>query len=166
MKVKITLTSVMLGISLLVVAPTANAITVEEIAVVSVYPDDGFKFKLKRLKEKIVMIIKFSESSKVDYQQQLLGRRLSELKHIVINDNRAYIETTSQRYEATAGQLTESIIANNLDDKKDFTSRLFASHSEALNELKENYSFETAEYRFVMNDINSLKIYSNSLRPE
>lgn len=128
-----------------------------------VNPDNSSKYLGKRLKEKIILFFNFSHRSKANYYQDLLGKRLAELKYIVDKKDLAHIEKTSQRYEATAGMLTERIIDEGLTDQKESSISLFKKHMKIIDNIKNTFEYGTAEYRFVVNDHNSLKIYSDKL---
>lgn len=141
----------------------AQEISLERIKVERVNPDSQLAYKAKRLKEKIIMFFKFSPKRKAGYYKVLLNRRLSELRYIVESENIAHIEKTSQRYEATAGQLAELIIEKNIKEEVNSAIDLFTTHQLITEKLRDNFSYDTAEWRFVMNDFNSLKIYSEKL---
>lgn len=90
--------------------------------------------------------------------------RLAELKHIVDKRDIANIQTSTQRYSATAGQLTEFVLQKkNLADKKAEARELLLSHLPVVEELKSAYNDTTAEWRFVEHDVDYLKIYISQL---
>ncbi len=132
-------------------------------AIERIYPDSGFKYNLKRLEEKVTLLFKFTSSGKEKYMQSLLEERLLELEYIAETKNIAFIETTSQRYEATAGQLAEFLMAKSLRADAGKIKDQFQKHSEILKYFRDLFSYDTAEWRLMQNDINSLKIYSDSL---
>ena len=132
-------------------------------AIGRIYPDSFYAYNGKRLWEKIVLLTKFSPTSKVKYMQKLLNERELELEYIIETKNSAHIEKTSQRYETTAGQLAEFIIKRSLKRSVGTTKDKFDKHTVILNYFKNEFSQDTAEWRFVQNDINSLKIYSDKL---
>ena len=77
----------------------------------AVNPGNDFAYIIKRLQEKIILaILSFSDSRKLQYYEKLLGARLSELKFVVDKKDIANIQTASQRYSATAGELTQFIL--------------------------------------------------------
>lgn len=140
----------------LVVTPVAMA---QE----AVNPDNSGQYKFKRLKEKVTLMLKFSPNAKADYLTTLLNRRLSELQYIIEGDKMFYFEKATLRYATTAGQLTEEITQHNLSQKIQSTKELFQNHIPEIEQLKLNYDFNTAEWRFVEDDINYLKTYSDQL---
>lgn len=132
-------------------------------AAARIYPDSGTKFNLKRLSEKTMLFMNFSSKGKVKYMQKLMEERLLELEYIVETKNIAHIEKTSQRHETTAGKLTELIIDKLLRTEAGQVRDKFERHTGILEFLRDQYKYDTAEWRFVQNDINSLKIYSDML---
>ena len=127
-------------------------------------PDSGITYKTKRLKEKIALVLKFSNLSKASYLEKLLERRLYELKYIVENKQIAYLENSSQRYETSAGILTEFVLAKNVKSKKEELITMFRQHQKDIEKIRDNYSYDTSEWRLVMNDFNSLEIYISKLQ--
>lgn len=132
-------------------------------ATARIYPDSVSKYNFKRLGEKTILLLNFFPSGKVKYMQKLMEERLLELEYITETKNIAHIEKTSQRYEATAGQLTELIIVKSLRRDAGRVKDKFDKHTEMLKFLRSQFGQDTAEWRFVQNDINSLKIYSDRL---
>lgn len=130
-----------------------------------VYPDSVLKYNFKRLGEKTILFFNFFPSGKVKYMQKLFEERLLELEYIVETKNIAHIEKMSQRYETTAGQLTELIVEKLLRRDAGKVRDTFDKHTEMLKFLRSQYEYDTAEWRFIQNDINSLKIYSDQLSP-
>lgn len=128
-----------------------------------VNPSSG-SYQIKRLEEKIILLFKFSSQAKVDYYKVLLDKRLEELVYVVNSKDLANIEKTSQRYETTAGQLTEFILTKNLGSQKELLIKIFERHSKEIEKLRGVFVFDTGERRLVENDINSLKIYSSKLK--
>lgn len=133
-----------------------------QIAYEPINPGDGFKFSFKRLREKVMLaLVSFSSQSKYNYQKDLLNKRLAELKYVVDNKDIANIQTTSQRYSATAGQITELVINNDLD-KRDIRN-IFSSQLQVLKDIQKQFNDTTAEWRFIEHDIDYIKSYISQL---
>lgn len=141
----------------------AEAEVIPAIQREQINPDAGNRYLVKRFKEKVILFFKFSPDSKVDYYQTLLDKRLAELVYIADNKNIAFIETTSSRYESTAGQLTEMLVKLDNKDKFSATEKKFGEHLLILDQAQRNFMQPSAEWRFVQNDINSVKIYSQQI---
>lgn len=133
-------------------------------AIEKINPHDSISYTLKRLKEKIVFRFKFSTDSKIKYYKKLLSIRFSELFLVIENKEAANIEKSSQRYETTAGLLTDEILKSALNAEKEVVMKMFSEHSKILENIKTKYEYDTAERRLVQNDINSLKIYFDKLK--
>lgn len=146
---------------------TNGILATDEVLMVEyekINPGDDYKYVIKRLKEKIALFFVFKPESKVSYYKKLLSVRLAELKLVAENKDIANIQTTSQRYEATAGQLTEYIKKKSLSKYDQEVIDLFSSHIPVIQEVQKNYEFNVAEWRFLENDINSLKQYTGMLK--
>lgn len=135
---------------------------IESTSYEEINPKDGFKFSFKRLQEKIMLVLfSFSAQSKLDFQKDLLSKRLAELKYVVDNKDISNLQTTSQRYYSQAGQLTEFVLKNNLD-KHGLKDQL-SSHLLVLEVLKKQYNDTTAEWRFLEHDVDYIKAYIKQL---
>lgn len=142
---------------------TDSATPLIEVKYAGVNPSDSYRYTLKRLQENILLkIYSFFPQKKLSYSENLLDTRLAELKYIVDKKDIANIETTSQRYAATAGNLTEDA-KNASDQMKMQIKKMLTDHLAFINNLKSSYNDTTAEWRFVENDVNSLKEYISKL---
>ncbi len=121
-------------------------------------PDFPPLYNLKRLQEKLFSAISTSPTAKADYQQYLLDQRLAELDHLVKSQQYTYLWSSSLRYAAVAGNLTDYIIANNLKDKIPVVTEQFRNHQRALYALYVYYpkNINNDEWKYVLDDINYL----------
>jgi hypothetical protein len=134
------------------------------ISAESVNPGDDYRYIIKRLQEKITLfILGFSSQKKADYYVKLTAVRLSELKHVVDKKDIANIQTTSQRYAAVSGELTTFILDKNLTSYKQKVVDVMSAHIPNLEKLRDTYPYSSSEYRFVQDDINSLKSHISQL---
>lgn len=140
---------------------TNSSNLVASIKYEKVNPDNGMQYDFKRIKEKLFAVFAFSTAQKVNYQTEILEVRLAELKYIVDNEDIANIETGSQRYSATAGNLTKLVVDNNMP--KEQVKLVLEQHLQILQELRKSFNDTTAEWRFIENDVNYLKIYLKEL---
>lgn len=129
----------------------------------SVNPSQGYQYLMKRLKEKMNLMFNFSTEGKIIYYKELLRVRLAELKYVVDNKSITDIETTSQRYSATVGEITDLVISYDMNNHKQEIRDLLINHLTIIDILKGTYDDTTAEWRFVENDSNYLKIYISKL---
>lgn len=136
-----------------------------EIVYETVNPKDGFKYKLKRGKEKMLLsFFSIFPEKKVDLYINILDARLAELKYIAENKDIANIELGSQRYSAHAGDLTSYVLADpSLKDKKSVLITLFENHLSEIKNYQNGFEGTRAEWRFLEDDYNSLKSYISKL---
>lgn len=129
-----------------------------------VNPDNTRTYKLKRLKEKVILMLQLDSKKKANYMANLLDKRLAELAYTVDKKDIANIETVSQRYEASAGVLSKLVIERSLIKEKNELIVKFETNLEILEVLSKTFPYESAEFRLVMNDINSTKIYLDQIK--
>ncbi len=129
----------------------------------NVNPDNSSSYKVKRLKEKVTLIFKFSAKAKSAHLSKLLAKRMDELTYIVENKKMFYFEKATLRYSATAGQLSEVIVAKSLKSEAGSAKEQMEAYIPQIEKLQENFSSDSAEWRFLQDDINSLKIYIDKL---
>jgi hypothetical protein len=131
----------------------------------SANPDFPPLFSLKRIQEKAYLSLKTTPQSKVDYMRNLLNTRLEELSNQVNSESYDYILPSAQRYSTLAGQITELVISNNMKDEVKNIKEQFSDHLKTLNSIYVKYPKNTdnKEYKYIEDDINYLKIYSDKL---
>lgn len=131
----------------------------------SVNPKDGFNYSLKRLKEKVTLGMLFVwPQKKSDYYEKILNVRLAEVKYVTDNKDLNQIENSTKRYAAAAGNYTEYILSKeSLKDNKNHAKDLLNSHLIEVETYKNNFESTRAEWRFVEDDVNSLKILLTKL---
>ena len=128
-----------------------------------VNPDREASYKIKRFKEKISSNLKFSKKSKIKFQKELLNKRLAEIAYVVDNKLLSYTETSTGRYSATAGKLTEYLRKNKLSDEVDSMKLIFDSHEPSLKKARDEFSADRSEYRLFQYDIDYLNTYKKQL---
>jgi hypothetical protein len=131
-----------------------------------VNPKDGFSYAIKRVKEKVgIFLLSRNPKKKLNYLKDLLGIRLSELKFVVDNKDIGNIQTASQRYFTTAGEITALVNSQSqLTSDKNGVITLFNQHLPVLESLRNTYNNTTAEWRFLRDDANYLIDYSTLLK--
>lgn len=128
-------------------------------------PSNPLLFALKRVQEKAFFSLKFTPSQKVDYMSNLLDNRLAEIKNQVYSKNYGYILPSASRYSTLAGQITETIVANDMRDKIASIVSQFSNHKKVLNDVYVIYPKNTdnLEYKYIEDDINYLDLYLDKL---
>ena len=122
-------------------------------------------FGIKRLQEKAFLGLKVSQEQKVEYLGQLLDNRLVELENLVKNESFSYLWSASSRYSTTAGQITNSVVDNNLTQMVNPVKDKFEKHKERLQALYDAYPKNTdnVEYKYIEDAINYLNAYLDIL---
>lgn len=135
-----------------------------QVVLEKINPGDDYKFILKRLEEKVKLsFFNLFPKKKIVYLSGLTDVRLSELKYVVEKKDIANFQTASQRYSATAGNTTDSLLTNGDDgEKSKFIERL-QNHIPVLVKLQEPYVPDNSEWRFLQDNINSLQSYISKL---
>lgn len=122
-------------------------------------------FVLKRVQEKAFLSLKTDPKERLEYMRNLLDNRLSELSNVVRSKDYNFVLSSASRYSTLAGQITDLIISNNLKDQVEPIKQKFISHEKILYDLYVFYpkNHDDEEYKYIEDDINYLKIYSDKL---
>lgn len=127
-------------------------------------PDWALLYGYKRAQEKSFLSLKQQAQERSDFYAFLLDNRLVELEHLVEKRKTGYILNASLRYSTTAGELTILIKNGYLKDKVPPVIDRFRNHGLILAKLlrlcQEN---DHTECKYIQDDINYLKIYSDEL---
>lgn len=126
----------------------------------TVNPENNFKYFIKRSKEKLALsILSLFPAMKTSYYESVLSARLSELKYVTDRKDLAHIEKTTQRYAATVGEYVDHILsADDAEDEKNKAKQFLLQHLDELPKYNDNFEDTRAEWRFVEDDVNTLKI--------
>lgn len=128
-------------------------------------PDFPPLFALKRIQEKVFLSLKSNPQDRLDYMRILLNTRLEELNNQVKRQSYSHILPSASRYSTLAGEITDSIIANNMKDQVAPTQDQFTQHKKVLNDIYVIYPKNTDnwEWKYIQDDINYLGIYLDQL---
>lgn len=158
-------TTIFIFICALVVWHGAPTLAQTEYPYEKVNPNSGYKYSLKRLKEKLTLLVfSVSRDRKTQVYKKLANTRLAELKQIVENKEMAHFENATKRYYTSVGQYVDYITAKKQDRHKKEADALIKDHKEVLNVLKERFNDTTAEWRFLKHDLDYLELYSQKLK--
>lgn len=138
-----------------------------EITYQDINPTDGYQYLLKRLKENIwLAMLAVNNGAKADFYLKLVEIRLAELKYTVDKGDISNVETVSRRYAATAGQATELISSVNPSIQRQILVDKLEQHILILKSLQSAFGNDElkAGWRFLEDDINSLKSYLSELK--
>ncbi len=129
-----------------------------------VNPGGDYQYIIKRFKEKfILLVLSTSTNKKLDFYYKLVDVRLSELKYVVEKKDIANFQTASQRYSATAGEATDLVLKKGTKENKEKLIGKFESHVPVLTKLQEPYIPDNSEWRFLQDNVNSLRSYISRL---
>lgn len=124
----------------------------------------AFQYPLKRAWEKMRLFFTFGSENKLNFQQVLLGKRLSELKFVVDKKDLSVLETTSQRFSYQAGTVVEQLKKSGKDEKKAEVLEDFAKYQPVLENLRDQYPANSSFWMLLQHSINTLKILSDQLK--
>lgn len=146
--------------------PAAQTVQIIQVNYEKVNPSDGLNYVLKRFKEKIELALLFySKDRKADYYKKLVSSRLAELKFVVDKKDMANFENATTRYFTTVGQFADFLTKNGTIDQKSQAVKNLSSHIPVLKELRDTFEGqEKAEWRFIQDDINYVKMYTDQLQ--
>lgn len=155
MRTKIELISIVILVALVILLLTSFG----------AQPDSGLSYNLKRLQEKVFLNFKFSPEAKINYYNLLLDERLQELKYLVGANKTNLLWSASLRYSTTAGELTDILIGNNLQNQAPYFINKFTKHREELQSLLAGYprDFSNEDWKFLEDGINYLNLYLDKL---
>ncbi|MDO8619156.1 MAG: DUF5667 domain-containing protein [Candidatus Daviesbacteria bacterium] len=117
-----------------------------------------------RILERITLFFKFSSDSSEQYQQELVEKRLAELKYIVDNNKGDQIEDMTSRYSTYLGRMTEYVISHKMINKKDELIQLYNRHIQVLEDLIKNFEVNSGLWMLMEHDINANKIYQQQMK--
>ena len=122
-------------------------------------------YSLKRLQEKIFMVVKTDPQDKVNYYNLLLDKRLEEILAIIQNRDFSLVLSSSLRYSTTAGLMTELIKSGHLTVASVTALEKFKKHQIIFKNLDDAYpKDEGQEWKYIQDDYNYLGIYSQQLK--
>lgn len=128
-------------------------------------PDNPALFGLKRVQEKAYLKLNSNPQDKVDYLSSLLDARLKEFENVIKNESYSYMWSSSIRHSTFAGQITDLIVGNNLQDKANEIRKQFEDHKKRLDMLYVAYPKNTdnVEWKYILDAINYLNTYLDKL---
>lgn len=122
----------------------------------------SFYYSFKRLWEKGLEKLQFSEQSKINFYESQLKTRLAELNYVVDNKLLSEVQTSSERFAYQAGILTQALVKANKNKEK--ALKEFEQYSKFLEKLRDKYPANSSFWMLVQHDINTLHILSEHLK--
>jgi len=117
----------------------------------------------EKVAEKLTLLSKLSKKSKANYHTYLLEKRLAEL-HYAVNNNVDLVEETASRYSSYAGRLSGHLIKNKLTDNKEEILNMYERHSQVIENLQQNFEYDSGWWLAIQHDRNVLKEFAAKLQ--
>lgn len=118
---------------------------------------------IDRLGEKITMLFKFSDEKKLNYMQVLADKRLGELVYIMTTGEGDPIEELSSRYATHISRLATFVNEKKLNKNKYSLLKMYENHLHILNNIQQNFEFESGWWLLLQHDINTVKMSQEKL---
>lgn len=117
-----------------------------------------------RILERIILFFKFNPESSIEYQSQLVEKRLAEVKYVVDSGDWDPIEDVSSRYSSYLGRLTKFVLDHKMVSKKDDLIKMYSNHEAILEEILKNFESNSGFWLLIQHDINANKLYQQQIR--
>lgn len=115
-------------------------------------------YPIKRLFEKLIEKLQFTNETKEKYYEDLVQKRLAELKYIVDKDYLDQVEKSTQRVSYQIGILTDYVAGKKLNNKKQSLDDLYKEDKIILEKLRDKYPANSSFWMLVQHVINSIEI--------
>lgn len=124
----------------------------------------NFYYNFKRLWEKGLGQLMFSQESKISFHKSQLKTRLVELKVVVDEKILSEVQRSSERFAYQAGILTDVIVKKDDAKTKEQLLEEFESYDPLLQKLRDSFEANSSFWMLVQHDINTLRILSDQLK--
>lgn len=124
----------------------------------------SFYYSFKRLWEKGVEKLQFSQQAKVNFYVSLLKTKFAELNYVVEKKMLSEVQGSSERFAYQTGILTEELVKQNKSEDKEKFIKEFEKYGKFLDKLRDKYPANSSFWMLIQHDINTLKILSEKLR--
>lgn len=115
-------------------------------------------YPVKRLFENLMEKFQFTNENKEKYYEDLLQKRLAELKYVVDRDYLDQVEKSTQRVSYRVGILTDYVVRKKLNNKKQHLVDLYKEDKMILEKLRDKYPSNSSYWMLVQHIINSIDI--------
>lgn len=124
----------------------------------------SFYYSFKRLWEKGIEKLQFSQPAKISFSQSQLKTRFAELNYVVEKKLLSEVQTSSERFAYQAGILTDQLVKQNQFEDKEKFLKEFEQYGKFLPSLRDKYPANSSFWMLVQHDINTLNILSEHLK--
>ena len=114
---------------------------------------------IDKIGEKIGLFLKFNNEDKLNYQQQILEKRMGELEYVINNGQGDLIEEMSSRYGTYLGNFSDFAVNNKITDKKEQLIILYDDHIQLLTYFQQKVGVDTGWYILLQHNINVANQY-------
>lgn len=125
---------------------------------------ESFYYPFKRIYEKALLTLNFSSNSKIEYNRNVYKERLAELNYVANSRLLGVFETSSNRFSAQAGTLTDNVLSLKMDSHKKDIIKLFNESKATLEKMRDLYPANSSYWMLIQHSINSLELNSEKLK--
>lgn len=126
---------------------------------------DSFVYPMKRLWEKFREKTIRKHETKVNYYEDIIEIRLSELGYVAKSKNIGQTQKASERFSYFSGTLTEYLVGKEgVDEDKKRLREKFERYREPLGELRDEFPANSSDWMLIAYAIDSLDEYSSKLQ--
>lgn len=125
---------------------------------------DHVASRTEKLKEKVILFLKFDKSKKADYYKYLTEKRLAELVFVVEAGSIDFVEETASRYATYLGQLTNFVRENKLSSKKEDLNRMYDDHTIIISEIQKKFEYDSGWWLAIKHDLNTILVLKDQIR--
>lgn len=122
---------------------------------VSIQPSMTY-YPIKRLFEKFTESIQFTNKTKEKYYEDLVQKRLAELKYVVDKDHLDQVERSTQRVSYQVGVLTDHVVRKKLNNERQRLFDLYKKDKIILEKIRDKYPANSSFWMLVQHVINSI----------
>jgi len=136
-------------------AQEASTITYEKTN-----PDSQFRYKIKRLGEKITLfrLNLLNKSGVVEFRIELLERRVNEVVYLTDNKEVHYLETSTSRYTTEVGLLFEEL--GNSPNSTDMLKNTLAKHIKIFEVARDKFPAQTSNWILLQQLVDVANVHS------
>jgi len=115
-------------------------------------------YPAKRVFEKFIEKLQFTNENKEKYYEGLVQKRLAELKYVVDKNYLDQVEKSTQRVSYQVGVLTDYVVFKKMNNKKQNLADLYKENKIILERLRDKYPANSGFWMLVQHTINSIDI--------
>jgi hypothetical protein len=118
-------------------------------------------FPVKRMDESLILLTKRTPDAKIEYYQELIQKRFSDISYVVKTDHRDILVAVSLRYSTTVGRAVQ--LASAYDLRKALLKAELETQKKVLQKIVANYESNDRRQIYIEDDINYINTYEKQL---